>query len=145
MNTQEAVAQVLTDRIASTEGNIRMLEARLVAAVQTIQQMRHEISIGRIERTRKNKGIAEKVSVGIRDEREIVVPPLLAIRSPKTKMGSKRRSGGNKEPKIVSRRWALWKIQYNSGYTTHQIARAWKCCRSTVEYARDKGFVAGRK
>ncbi|NDB97034.1 MAG: hypothetical protein EBZ78_12900, partial [Verrucomicrobia bacterium] len=96
-------------------------------------------------RTRKNRGAAERLAAGIRDEREIVVPPLLAIKRAKIRRGSKRRSGRNKEPKIVSRRWALWKIQYNSGYTTHQIARAWKCCRSTVEYARDKGFVAGRK
>ena len=145
MNTQEVVAQVLTDRIASTESNIKMLEARLVAAVQTIQQMRHEIALGRIERTRKNRGAAERLAAGIRDEREIVVPPLLAIKRAKIRRGSKRRSGRNKEPKMVSRRWALWKIQYNSGYTTHQIARAWKCCRSTVEYARDKGFVTGRK
>ena len=145
MNTQQEVTQILTERIAGIDSNIKMLEARLVAAVQSIQAMRHEITLGRIERTKKNKDIAEKIAVGIRDEREIVVPPLLAIRSPRTKRGSRRRSGGNKEPKMVSRRWALWKIQYNSGYTTHQIARAWKCCRSTVEYARDKGFVTGRK
>jgi hypothetical protein len=142
MNTQEVAAQVLTDRINSTENNIRVLEARLVAAVQTIQQLRHEITLGRIERTRKNRGIAERLVANIRDEREIVVPPLLAIKRPTIRKGSKRRSGGNKEPKVVAKRWALWKIQYSQGYTTHQIARAWGCNRSTIEYARDKGWRA---
>ena len=89
MNTQEAVTQVLADRIASTEGNIKMLEARLVAAVQSIQQIRHEITLGRVERTRKNRGIAERMVAGIRDEREIVVPPRLAITRPKMKKGAR--------------------------------------------------------
>ena len=140
MNTQEAVAQVLADRIASTEGNIKMLEARLVAAVQSIQQLRHEITIGRIERTRKNRGIAERVVAGIRDEREIVVPPRLAITKPKIKKGARRSGGGNRTPDVVAKRWGLWRIQYQQGYTTHQIARAWGCNRSTIEYARDKGW-----
>jgi hypothetical protein len=142
MNTQEVAAQVLTDRINSTENNIRVLEARLVAAVQTIQQLRHEITLGRIERTRKNRGIAEKLVAGIRDEREIVVPPALAITRPKLKKGKRRTSGGNRTSAIVAKRWGLWKIQYQQGYTTHQIARAWGCNRSTIEYARDKGWRA---
>ena len=142
MNTQEAVAQVLADRIASTEGNIKMLEARLVAAVQSIQAMRHEITLGRIERTRKNRGIAERVVAGIRDEREIVVPPRLAITKPKIKKGARRSGGGNRTPDVVAKRWGLWRIQYQQGYTTHQIARAWGCNRSTIEYARDKGWKA---
>lgn len=142
MNTQEAVTQVLTDRIASTEGSIKMLEARLVAAVQSIQAMRHDITLGRIERTRKNRGIAEKIVAGIRDEREIVVPPALAITRPKMKKGCKKSGGGNRTSEIVTKRWGLWKIQYGQGYTTHQIARAWGCNRSTIEYARDKGWKA---
>lgn len=140
MNTQEAVTQVLADRIASTEGNIKMLEARLVAAVQSIQAMRHEITLGRIERTKNNRGIADKIMAPIRDEREIVVPPQLAITHPKMKNGARKSSGGNRTSEIVSKRWALWRIQYEQGYTTHQIARAWKCNRSTIEYARDKGW-----
>jgi len=142
MNTQEAVTQVLTERIASTEGSIKMLEARLVAAVQSIQAMRHDITLGRIERTRKNRGIAEKIVAGIRDEREIVVPPTLAITRPKMKKGGKKSGGGNRTSEIVAKRWGLWKIQYGQGYTTHQIARAWGCNRSTIEYARDKGWMA---
>ncbi|NBW20727.1 MAG: hypothetical protein EBR82_73460 [Caulobacteraceae bacterium] len=117
-----------------------MLEARLVAAVQSIQQLRHEITLGRIERTRKNRGIAERVVAGIRDEREIVVPPRLAITKPKIKKGARRSGGGNRTPDVVAKRWGLWRIQYQQGYTTHQIARAWGCNRSTIEYARDNGW-----
>jgi len=132
MNTQEAIAQVLAERVSTTETNIKVLEARLVAAVQTIQQMRHEISIGRIERTRSNRDSADKIVAGIRDEKEIVVPPELMVRK------SKR---VNREPGFVTKRWGLWKVQYEAGYTVHQIARAWKCCRTTVEHARDMGFM----
>ena len=142
MNAQQEAAQVLSDRVGTTENNIRVLEARLVAAVQSIQQLRHEITLGRIERTRKNRGIAERVVAGIRDEREIVVPPRLAITKPKIKKGARRSGGGNRTPDVVAKRWGLWRIQYQQGYTTHQIARAWGCNRSTIEYARDKGWKA---
>jgi hypothetical protein len=135
MNTQEAlIAQVLNSRVTATEENVKLLEARLVAAVQTIQALRHEITLGRIERTRNNKDSAEKIVAGIRDEKEIVVPPELMVRK------SKR---VNREPGFVTKRWALWKVQYEAGYTVHQIARAWKCCRTSVEHARDMGFIPG--
>jgi hypothetical protein len=100
MNTQEAlIAQVLNSRVTATEENVKLLEARLVAAVQTIQALRHEITLGRIERTRNNKDSAEKIVAGIRDEKEIVVPPELMVRK------SKR---VNREPGFVTKRWALW-------------------------------------
>ena len=140
MNTHQEATQVLAERLSSTEGTVKTLEARLVAAVQSIQQLRHEITLGRVERTRKNRGIAERVVAGIRDEREIVVPPRLAITRPKMKKGARRSGGGNRTPDVVAKRWGLWRIQYQQGYTTHQIARAWGCNRSTIEYARDKGW-----
>ena len=143
MNTHEAVTQVLSDRIASNEGNIKMLEARLVAAVQTIQQLRHEISIGIIERTKKNRKTAEQLVVGIRDEREIVVPDKLRISSPKRTKGKRKAGGGNRSKDIVNRRWALWKIQYEQGYTTSQIAKAWKCNRETIDYAKKRNWRSG--
>ena len=55
MNTQE----VLADRIKALEDNSHLLEKRLVAAVQTIQRLRHDITVGRIERKRKNFQAAE--------------------------------------------------------------------------------------
>ena len=131
MNTQEAVAQVLTDRVSTTETNIKVLEARLVAAVQTIQQMRHEITLGRIERTKANEKAAERIVAGIRDEREIVVPEALKIAKPKIRKGKMRSGGGNRTRQMVLKRWGLWRIQYEQGYTTRQIASAWKCNRSS--------------
>lgn len=142
MNTQEAVAQVLTDRVSTTETNIKVLEARLVAAVQTIQQMRHEISIGRIERTKANEKAAERIVAGIRDEREIVVPEALKIAKPKIRKGNMRSGGGNRTRQMVLKRWGLWRIQYEQGYTTRQIASAWKCNRSSIDYAREHNWGA---
>jgi len=141
MNTQ----QILTDRIKALEDNSHLLEKRLVAAVQTIQRLRHDITVGRIERRRSNLHAAEIAVANILDEREIVVPKELAVIPSKIKPGQKRSGARNRTHDIVSKRWGLWKIQHEQGYTTHQIARAWKCNRSTIEYARDKGFVAGRK
>ena len=142
MNTQEAVAQVLTDRVSATETNIKVLEARLVAAVQTIQQMRHEISIGRIERTKANENDAARVVAGIRDEREIVVPESLKIAKPKIRKGKMKSGGGNRTRQMVLKRWGLWRIQYEQGYTTRQIASAWKCNRSSIDYAREHNWGA---
>jgi hypothetical protein len=141
MNAQ----QILTDRIKALEDNSHLLERRLVAAVQTIQRLRHDITVGRIERRRKNFQAAEIAVANILDEREIVVPKELAVIPSRIKPGQKRSGARNRTHDIVSKRWGLWKIQHEQGYTTHQIARAWKCNRSTIEYARDKGFVAGRK
>jgi hypothetical protein len=142
MNTQEAVAQVLTDRVSATETNIKVLEARLVAAVQTIQQMRHEISIGRIERTKANENDAARVVAGIRDERELVVPESLKIAKPKIRKGKMKSGGGNRTRQMVLKRWGLWRIQYEQGYTTRQIASAWKCNRSSIDYAREHNWGA---
>ena len=141
MNAQ----QILTDRIKALEDNSHLLERRLVAAVQTIQRLRHDITVGRIERKRHNLQAAEIAVANILDEREIVVPKELAVIPSRIKPGQKRSGARNRTHDIVSKRWGLWKIQNEQGYTTHQIARAWKCNRSTIEYARDKGFVAGRK
>ena len=141
MNAQ----QILTDRIKALEDNSHLLEKRLVAAVQTIQRLRHDITVGRIERKRHNFHAAEIAVANILDEREIVVPKELAVIPSKIKPGHKRSGAGNRTRDIVEKRWGLWKIQHEQGYTVHQIARAWKCCRTSVEYARDNGFVAGWK
>ena len=141
MNTQ----QILTDRIKALEDNGHLLEKRLVAAVQTIQRLRHDISVGRIERVRSNQSAAAIAVANILDERDIVVPKELSVIPSRIKPGNKRSGARNRTHEIVAKRWGLWKIQHEQGYTTHQIARAWKCNRSSVEYARDKGFVAGRK
>ena len=145
MNTQLEVTQILTDRIKALESNSHLLEKRLVAAVQTIQSLRHDIHVGRIERKRKNWHAAEIAVANILDERDLVVPAELAVVPSKVKPGNKRSGARNRKHEIVSKRWGLWKIQHEQGYTTHQIAKAWKCNRSSVEYARDKGFVAGRR
>ena len=145
MNTQQEVTEILTTRIKAVEENNKLLEMRMVAVIQTIQQLRHEINLGRIERTRSNADAARRIVAGIRDERELVVPPELAVIPSKIKPGNKRSGARNRKHEIVSKRWSLWKIQYEQGYTTHQIARAWKCNRTSVEYARSKDFVAGRR
>ena len=140
MNTQQA--QVIAERVGEAESNIRMLEARLVAAVQSIQQLRHEITLGRIERTKSNEAAAERIVAGVRDERELIVPDSLKITRPKMAKGKKKSGGGNRTPGVVAKRWGLWRIQYQQGYTAQQIARAWKCNRSAIEYARDNGWTA---
>ena len=139
---KEAVTQILTDRIATTESNIKVLEARVVAAIQSIQAMRHEITIGRIERTKINGQAADKILVGLRDEREIVVPPQLAITKANISKGKRKSGGGNRTKEIVLKRWGLWRIQYEQGYTISQIARAWKCNPKSIDYAREHHWGA---
>ena len=141
MNTQE-VAQVLSDRVGTTENSIRVLEARLVAAVQSIQQLRHEITLGRIERTKSNQTAAERIVAGIRDEKELVVPESLKIAKPNMVKGKRKSGGGNRTKQMVLKRWGLWRIQYEQGYTTRQIASAWKCNRSSIDYAREHNWGA---
>lgn len=143
MKEQTEAMMVLAERIKSVEENNRLLEMRIVAAIQTIQKLRHDITIGRVERTKANGEKAEKIVAGILDESEIVVPPQLAILPSKIKPGGRKTGARNRKADIVSKRWGLWKIQYEAGYTTHQIARAWRCCRTSVEYAKKKNFVAG--
>ena len=128
MNTPE-IAEILTSRIKAVEENNHILEKRLVAAVQTIQQLRHEINLGRIVRTKENYEAAQRIVAGILDEREIVVPPELSIAKPKMRVGKRKSGGGNRTKDMVLKRWGLWKIQYDQGYTTRQIAKAWKCNR----------------
>jgi hypothetical protein len=142
VNTQEVAAQVLTDRVGTTENNIRVLEARLVAAVQSIQQLRHEITIGRIERTKSNETAAERIVAGIRDEKELVVPESLKIAKPRMVKGKRKSGGGNRTKQVVLKRWGLWRIQYEQGYTTRQIANAWKCNRKSIDYAREHHWGA---
>ena len=142
MNTHQEATQVLTDQINSTENNIRVLEARLVAAVQSIQQLRHEITIGRVERTKSNQTAAERIVAGIRDEKELVVPESLKIAKPKTRKGKLKSGGGNRTRQMVLKRWGLWRIQYEQGYTTRQIANAWKCNRKSIDYAREHNWGA---
>ena len=142
MNTQEVAAQVLTDRVGTTENNIRVLEARLVAAVQSIQQLRHEITIGRIERTKSNETAAERIVAGIRDEKELVVPESLKIAKPRMVKGKRKSGGGNRTKQMVMKRWGLWRIQYEQGYTTRQIANAWKCNRKSIDHAREHHWGA---
>lgn len=146
MNTQqEAVTKILADRIAGTESNIRILETRLVAAIQAVQSMRQEIKLGIIERRNKNRDVAKMIVLGVRDEKEIVVPDELRIGKPKRNRGKRRAGGGNRSRDVLRRRWALWKIQLQQGYRTDQIARAWGCNRETIDYARNKGFVVGKR
>lgn len=141
MNTPE-IAEILTTRIKAVEENGNILEKRLVAAVQTIQQLRHEINLGRIIRTRSNEEAAQKIVAGIRDERELVVPPELAITKPKMTAGKRKSGGGNRTKDMVLKRWALWRIQYDQGYTTRQIAKAWRCNRKSIDYAREQQWGA---
>ncbi len=138
MNTQE----VLADRIKALEDNSHLLEKRLVAAVQTIQRLRHEITIGRLERVGSAKTEAERIVAGIRDERDIVVPPQLQITKPNRTPGKRKCGGGNRTRDIVLKRWGLWRIQYEQGYTTRQIANAWKCNRKSIDYAREHHWGA---
>jgi hypothetical protein len=138
VNTQE----VLADRIKALEDNSHLLEKRLVAAVQTIQRLRHEITIGRLERVGSDKTEAERIVAGIRDERDIVVPPQLQITKPNRNPGKRKCGGGNRTRDIVLKRWGLWRIQYEQGYTTRQIANAWKCNRKSIDYAREHHWGA---
>ena len=48
----------------------------------------------------------------------------------------------NKTPDKVSRRWAIWKAQYESGMKMLHIAKSWGCDNGTIRYARSKNWQA---
>jgi hypothetical protein len=53
----------------------------------------------------------------------------------RTRQGWKR---GNRKHETVKKRWAIWKIQYESGRSMKNIAEEWDCDHSSISYARSK-------
>jgi hypothetical protein len=143
MNTlMDPAISTLTYRISQTERRIEELQDAIKGASEMIQAMSHGLAVARGEIAKGNRKAVQGVVNCLLNEKDIIVPEQLKITKAKRGRGKRIGGGGNRIPEVVSKRWAMWKAQMAMGYTSHQIARAWGCCRTTVENAKYAKFKA---
>jgi len=130
----------LTYRVATVERKNEELEAALKQTAESLRQLRQELAVGRVLIKEDNQAKAKAVLAGVLDEADIVVPKELRIRPAKRKQGMRHSGGGNRTSTVTAKRWALWKLQREQGYTYQQIARAWGCNHTAVTHAASKNF-----
>ena len=130
----------LTYRVATLERKNEELEALCKQAAEGMRKIRQELAVGRMMVKESNEAMAKEALVGVLDEADIAVPEELLIRPARRKRGTRKSGGGNRNATVTAKRWALWKLQREQGYTYQQIARAWRCNHSAVTHAESQGF-----
>lgn len=151
MNAIDPAISTLTYRVAQAERKNEELELQLKQTVESLRQLRMELATGRALIRQQNEEQAKTVIAGILDEADIVVPEELKIRPSFKKRGKRRTGGGNRRMAIAQKRWALWRIQREQGYTFQQIARAWGCNHTAVCHAAKhnwqpyQGYQGGKR
>ena len=142
-NTEQAIG-TLTYRISQLE---RKLEEQIIPEArqtnESLRQLRQQLAANRIAIREDNQKTAAAVTAGILDWKDIAVPPELMIGKSTRRRGKRRTAGTNRTAAVVAKRWALWKVQREQGYTLQQIARAWGCNHSSVVNAEKNKFRAG--
>ena len=141
MNTlQEALPAInyrisrLEQQVAAKAGND--LEAKLAQLERTMANLRAEIMAGKAALAQNSTAKQHGILAGMLDERDILVPKELRIKN----SGRGRPGGGNRRTGILAKRWALWKIQREQGFTFQEIARAWGCNHTSVCHAASKNW-----
>ena len=141
MNTlQEALPAInyrisrLEQQVAAKAGND--MEAKLAQLERTMANLRAEIMAGKAALAQNSTAKQHGILAGMLDERDILVPKELRIKS----SGRGRPGGGNRRTGILAKRWALWKIQREQGFTFQEIARAWGCNHTSVCHAASKNW-----
>jgi uncharacterized coiled-coil protein SlyX len=130
---------------------VKVLEDRIATQANQITAMAHQSLQDRInirafeqklqEREKYFKTLSEKLACKqaqavIQD----VTPDLVIPKHLKKSCGV----GSGKMAKsyeIIKKRYALWKLQYESGFSLTQIARAWKCDHGSVGHAKRNNFI----
>ena len=112
----------LTYRVNLAERKNEELELLCKQTAESLRQLRQELAAGRVAIRENSEKEAKAVLAGVLDERDIVVPAELRIKPSKIKRGERRTGGGNRTSTTTAKRWTLWKVQREQGYTFQQIA-----------------------
>jgi hypothetical protein len=139
-NTIDPAISSLTYRVSQAERKQEETQLLLAQTAESLRTLRQELAVGRLMLKKDNEQRAGAVLAGVLDEHDIVVPPELRISPPKQKRGCRRSGGGNRTATVTAKRWALWRLQREQGYSFQQIARAWKCNHSTIVNASERKF-----
>ena len=143
MQTIDPASSALTYRVSQAERKsderCDKMEASLAQLHRVVQTLIHELAMGRCTQRKENQAVADRVVGAALDPRDIVVPLNLKIKRAVTKKG-KGAGGGNRNPRVVAKRWAMWKAQLAVGYTPEEVAQAWGCNRTTINNAQKNNF-----
>jgi len=144
-HTIDPAISSLTYRVSQAERKHEQTEMLAKQTAESLRQLRQELAVGRLMLKKENEKQAGTVLAGILDEHDIVVPPELRIKPSKQRRGERRSGGGNRTATATAKRWALWRLQREQGYTFQQIARAWKCNHTAVVHAESQNFNPYKK
>jgi len=143
--TLDPAISALTYRVSQTERKIEEVELLIGQTSESLRNLRHELAAGRVMIKAENEKSSRAVMAGVLDERDICVPEELKIKPARRVRGKRKSGGGNRTATITAKRWALWRLQREQGYTFQQIARAWRCNHATIVSASNNGFIPYRK
>ena len=134
----------LTYRVKSLEEKNQALSNQIIALAH--QSLQDRINIRGFE-----KKLAErekyfvKLSEKLASEQAIAViqevTPRIVVPRHILKECGAGTSKMKRNHEIVKKRWALWKLQFESGFSMNEIARAWKCDHGSIGYAKRNNFV----
>mgnify|MGYP000306196996 CR=1 FL=1 len=141
MDTLQQALPALNYRISQLEKQVAAkagsdLEGKLAQLERAMANLRAEIMAGKAALAQNSTAKQHGILAGMLDERDILVPKELRIKS----SGRGRPGGGNRRTGILAKRWALWKIQREQGFTFQEIARAWGCNHTSVCHAASKNW-----
>lgn len=108
---------------------VKALEDKIVDQANQITTLASQIAQNRTEMALKE---AKEVEEGITTRLQIPEDLMPTI--------GKYRARKNRSYEIVKKRWALWKVQMESGLSQNQIAKAWGCDHGSISYAKKRNF-----
>jgi hypothetical protein len=120
----------LEQQVAAKAGND--MEAKLTQLERAMANLRAEIMAGKAAFSKSVKSKQQSAIAGLMDERDIFAPKELLIKRNKSRAG-----GGNRSIEITAKRWALWKVQREQGFSYQAIARAWFCNHHSIRHAEE--------
>jgi uncharacterized coiled-coil protein SlyX len=123
------VREILDLPFAALVYRVKVLEEKLVDQANQITTLASQIANNRTEMALKE---AKEVEEGITTRLQIPKDLMPTI--------GKYRARKNRSYEIVKKRWALWKVQFESGLSQNQIAKAWGCDHASISYARRRNF-----
>ena len=139
-----SVREILDLPFAALIYRVKVLEEKLADQGNQIAALASTIAQNRAEMALKQ---TIEPNVGKVTAYECVKHLMPIMDVPKDLMPTlgKFRARSNRTSEVVAKRWALWKIQYEAGHSFSEIARAWGCDHSTINYAFRKNFNARKR
>jgi hypothetical protein len=130
---------------------VKALEDRIATQANQITAMAHQSLQDRInirafeqklqEREKYFKTLSEKLACKQAQAVIQEVTPDLVVPKHLKKACGVGSGKMNKRYEVIKKRYALWKLQYESGFSMVQIARAWKCDHGSIAHAKRNNFI----